>query len=42
MRRYAPVADVVNAFYRRLFGESRAAPHPAEELARAMALAGLQ
>ncbi|MGN9908373.1 serine/threonine protein phosphatase [Phytohabitans sp. LJ34] len=42
VRRYAPVADVMNAFYRRLFGQSRATPYPAEELARAMALAGLQ
>lgn len=40
--RYAPVAEVMNAFYRRLFGQSRATPYPAEELARAMALAGLQ
>lgn len=42
VRRYAPVADVMNAFYRRLFGQSRAAPYPERDLARAMARAGLQ
>jgi hypothetical protein len=39
--RYAPVADVMNAFYRRLFTVSRATPYPEGELARAMALARL-
>jgi hypothetical protein len=35
--RYAPVAAVMNDFYWKLFGESRATPYPAEETRRAMA-----
>jgi hypothetical protein len=31
----------MNAFYRRLFGQSRATAYPAEDLERAMALARL-
>ncbi len=41
VRRYAPVAEVMNAFYRRLSGQSRATAYPAEDLERAMALARL-
>jgi hypothetical protein len=38
--RYAPVATVMNDFYWKLFGDSRAAPYPTEEIERAMALIG--
>jgi hypothetical protein len=39
--RYAPVAVVMNDFYWKLFGESRATPYPADEIERACAAAGL-
>ncbi|GAA4697644.1 hypothetical protein Prum_062130 [Phytohabitans rumicis] len=37
--RYAPVVAVMNGFYWKLFGESRATPYPAQEIAQAMATA---
>jgi hypothetical protein len=39
IRRYAPVAAVMNDFYRELFSVSRATPYPAEKIARALAAA---
>jgi hypothetical protein len=39
--RYAPVAVVMNDFYWKLFGESRATPYPVDEIERACAAAGL-
>ncbi|MEO3781113.1 hypothetical protein ABGB16_30820 [Micromonospora sp. B11E3] len=36
VRRYAPVAVVMNGFYWDLFGESRATPFPAGEIRRVM------
>lgn len=36
--RYAPVAAVMNDFYWNVYGESRATPYPAQEIARAMTL----
>jgi len=36
VRRHAPVAVVINDFYWRLFGESRATPYPTEAAARAL------
>jgi hypothetical protein len=38
--RYAPVATVMNDFYWKLFGDSREAPYPTEEIARGMAVIG--
>ncbi|MDY7106736.1 MAG: hypothetical protein S0880_36630 [Actinomycetota bacterium] len=40
VRRYAPVAVVVNEFYRRLHTEDRSAPYPAEQVERACATSG--
>jgi hypothetical protein len=37
IRRHAPVAAIMNDFYRDLFTVSRAAPYPAEKIARALA-----
>jgi hypothetical protein len=37
IRRYAPVAAVMNDFYRELFSVSRATPYPAEKITRALA-----
>ena len=42
VKRYAPVAVVMNDFYWRLHGESRQTPYPADEVERACAVAGLQ
>lgn len=36
--RYAPVAAIVNDFYWKIFGESRATPYPAQEITRALTL----
>ncbi len=41
VRRYAPVAEVVNAFYWRLFTESPQVPYPADAIERAASSAGL-
>lgn len=41
IRRYAPVAVVVNEFYDRLYAESRAVPYPAAELDRVCREIGL-
>jgi hypothetical protein len=41
VRRYAPVAEVINAFYWRLFTEARNLPFPADRLERAAARADL-
>jgi hypothetical protein len=41
IRRYAPVALVVNEFYRRLHLEDRATPYPVDEITRACALSSL-
>lgn len=38
IRRYAPVAAVMNDFYWDLFGLSRATPYPAQSIGRALAL----
>jgi hypothetical protein len=40
--RYAPVAVVMNEFYRRLYRESRTVPYPVEDIRRACATAGFQ
>lgn len=40
VRRYAPVAVVMNDFYWQLHGESRTTPYPAAEIAQACAAAG--
>lgn len=40
LRRYAPVAVVVNEFYVALHGESRKTPYPGEEITRRLAEAG--
>jgi hypothetical protein len=37
IRRYAPVAAIMNDFYWNVFGVSRTTPYPAQELAQAMA-----
>jgi len=37
IRRYAPIAVVLNDFYDRLVGQSRLTPYPADELRRAVA-----
>ena len=42
VRRYAPVAVVVNDFYFKLHGESRKTPYPANEIARACAVTGFE
>jgi hypothetical protein len=41
-RRYAPVAVVMNDFYWRLFGESRATPYPVDDIQRACTAAGFE
>ncbi|NBH11344.1 hypothetical protein [Amycolatopsis sp. SID8362] len=41
LRRYAPLAVVVNEFYVALHGESRKTPYPAEEIAQQLDRAGL-
>ncbi len=41
-KRYAPVAVVMNDFYWKLFGESRATPYPVDEIERACAVAGFE
>jgi hypothetical protein len=38
--RYAPIAVVVNDFYRRLYTEDRSTPYPADEVERACAATG--
>lgn len=40
VRRYAPVAAVLNDFYRDLFGASRATPYPADRVDGALAAVG--
>ncbi len=41
IRRYAPIAMVINEFYRRLHLEDRTTPYPAEEIRRACATSRL-
>jgi hypothetical protein len=42
INRYAPIAVVVNEFYRKLHLEDRTTPYPAEEIARACAASGFE